>query len=868
MAPLAHRLISIEPASGRPSLGLVKSAVSRFAVLLAAFGLFVALPSHAALAQATLADKISASNKDKKAPMMVEAKTVVYNDNTHTVSAEGDAQIYYQGKVLEADRVTYNRDTGRVFAEGSVKLTEPDGGVTHADKMDLTGDFKEGFVDSVRADSKERTHFSAPRSEKIDADTTVFEKGTYTACPSCADHPDRPPLWRVRAKKIIHKNEERMIYYEDAWFELYGVPIAYIPFMSAADPSVTRQSGFLAPHLMFRSTTGFGFGTPYFWAIAPNMDVTLTPNYLTKQGALGDIEFRHRLDNGYYTIQAIGIHQNNTDAFGAAPYGSQGLINRGAILTQGTIFLNQSWKVGWDIARISDKWFMGDYGIPNPILSGNLFRENSSTIYLTGQGERGYFDLRGYTFQATSNSDYQPQLANVAPLLEYNKTFDVAPDKSMGIGGQIEVDANITNSWADAASYQQIGSVSLDRAYGLYPVCRNAAGQRDYYQGSCLLRGVGGQYSNASVNVSWKRKYIDPLGEVWTPFAFARAQGDYLAYNTSRTYTWAANGVSDTIANVSQNNFLSGNNSVNGSITPGAGVEWRYPLLAQTGIGSLVIEPIAQVIARPNGQNTNTMVNLDSQSLVFDDSSLFEWSKYSGYDRFETGVRANYGAQFTLDMNKNGYINAVFGQSRELAGVNSYATPDAANIGLSSGLDTPASDYVSRFTWSPSSAYTFVTKMRFDQGNWAVRRLDIAANANFGFFTLGAQFANYEQQPEIGYNVRREGLQFNTRYDVTPNYYTTGSINFDLGRHYYNAFLADPAPIFYIAGYGLGLGYKDDCTKVSLNYTDVVSDNYGNPATYARNRTLLLSVELRTLGDFKAPISLGTAAVQDGVKYN
>ena len=206
MAPLAHRLITIESASGpqafrlAKSLRLTQSLVSRAAVLLAAFGLLVVLPSQAARAQATLADKISSSNKDKKAPMMVEAKTVVYNDNTHTVAAEGDAQIYYQGKVLEADRVTYNRDTGRVFAEGSVKLTEPDGGVTHADKMDLTGDFKQGFVDSVRADSKDRTHFSAPRSEKIDADTTVFEKGTYTACPSCVDHPDRPPLWRVRAK--------------------------------------------------------------------------------------------------------------------------------------------------------------------------------------------------------------------------------------------------------------------------------------------------------------------------------------------------------------------------------------------------------------------------------------------------------------------------------------------------------------------------------------------------------------------------------------------------------------------------------------------------------------------------------------------
>ena len=191
------------------------------------------------------------------------------------------------------------------------------------------------------------------------------------------------------------------------------------------------------------------------------------------------------------------------------------------------------------------------------------------------------------------------------------------------------------------------------------------------------------------------------------------------------------------------------------------------------------------------------MVNLDAQSLVFDDFNLFEWNKYSGYDRFETGVRANYGAQFTLDMNKNGYVNAMFGQSAQLAGVNSYATPDAANIGLSSGLDTRYSDYVSRITYSPSSNYTFVTKARFDEATWALRRFDAAAQANYGPLHFGAQFADYEQQPLIGYNFRREGLQFDTKYEFIEHYTASANINFDLSRHYYNGLLATPAPVFY-----------------------------------------------------------------------
>ena len=282
----------------------------------------------------------------------------------------------------------------------------------------------------------------------------------------------------------------------------------------------------------------------------------------------------------------------------------------------------------------------------------------------------------------------------------------------------------------------------------------------------------------------------------------------------------------------------------------------------------MVIEPIAQVIARPNGQPANTMVNLDAQSLVFDDSNLFEWNKYSGYDRFETGVRANYGAQFTLDMNKNGYVSAVFGQSAQLAGINSYATPDAANIGLSSGLDTRTSDYVSRISYSPNSNYTFVTKARFDESTWALRRFDAAAQANYGPLHLGASFADYEQQPLIGYNFRREGLQFDARWEFVEHYSVSGNINFDLSRHYYNGLLLEQAPVFFIAGFGTGIGYSDDCTKLMLNYTNVISDNYGYPASYQRNQTVMLTLDLRTVGDIRAPIALTPSQVQDGVRVN
>ena len=150
-----------------------------------AAGLMVAAASSlstGASAQ-TLTDRVAGASGGNKGPMVVEANEVVYDDKTHAVSAVGDAQIYYEGKILEADRVTYFKDTGRVLAEGSVKLTEPDGSVTHAERMELSGDFKEGFVDTLRADTKERTHLGATRSDKVDAGHHRFPQGNLHRLP-------------------------------------------------------------------------------------------------------------------------------------------------------------------------------------------------------------------------------------------------------------------------------------------------------------------------------------------------------------------------------------------------------------------------------------------------------------------------------------------------------------------------------------------------------------------------------------------------------------------------------------------------------------------------------------------------------------
>lgn len=805
--------------------------------------------------------------------MVVEAEEMINNRDSNTIIASGKVQIFYKGRLLEADRVTYNQTTQQVLAEGNAKLTERDGSVVRADKFELTDDFKEGFIDSLQYDTTDKTHVSSPHGEVI-GDYRVFEKGSYTACEACKDDPSRPRLWQIKAKRIIHDTKEKMVYYEDAAFEFLGTPIAYIPYLSQPDPTVKRKTGFLLPSVTYANFIGVGVKAPFFWDIAPDTDLTLTPTYYNKSGIpFLTGEFRKRFVNGGVMLRADGAYVSEAARknFLPAPAGAGDRAFRGMVQSQGNFALNDRWKFGWDGAYFTDRYFLQDFGLYNTLNNNFFFRESASILYLKGQGPRSYFDMQGNYFQGLLPGDIQAQMPVAHPMVDYNRVFDIDPEKTAGIGGQVEVDANFNSISASLANYQSVQPQTFGFAYGsdglkyqMYDVCQIYSPNKDPNLSQCLLRGVGGAYTRGAASALWKRKIIDPVGGAWTPFAFARFMGSYLNYNESGTYP-VYNGDYQPIPNANQAFFIPGqNDQFRGQATPGMGFDYRYPVLARSPLGNIIFEPIVQLITRPNQTSIPSLVNLDAQSLVFDDSTLFEWSKFSGYDRFETGTRMNYGGQATLNFANGGFVNAMAGQSQQVAGPNAYSMADAANVGLASGLNTRTSDFVGRLVVAPASFLNVTAKGRFDKNSLDARRIDLLASLNLNPITVGLQYANYESQPQIGFSYRRQGLSSNAKWDVTKNYYLNGSVTFDMSRGgSYSAFYKDPttSSFFATALYGVGGGYSDDCMNVSINYSSVYQPWYTGPI---RNQTIFFAVNFRTLGEAKFNANVGTL-LQDGM---
>ena len=741
--------------------------------------------------------------------MLVQAVEVDYDYNNTRVSAVGNVQMFYNGTSVEADKVIYDQKTKRLHAEGNIRMTDADGKITYANIMDLSDDYRDGFVDSLRVDTADATRMAATRMDRSSGNYTVFENGVYTACAPCKDDPKKPPLWQVKGARIIHDQNDKMLYFENAQLEFFGVPMAYLPYFSTPDPTVKRKTGFLMPSFTSVSTYGFGVETPFYWAIAPDYDATFNPRFTTRQGVLFQGEFRQRLMNGSYQIRAYGIDQLDPGAFAGQPGDRQ---FRGGVETKGQFALNDKWVWGWDGVLLSDYYFMSDYRLAqykdplNSFLS--LPTEAVSQLYLTGVGNRSYFDAR--TIYYLSFSGFQEKVPVIHPVVDYSNVLNYPI-----LGGEFSYKTNFTSLTRQTAAFDPITTLantnSLCTTASADPLARMPS--------QCLLRGMPGTYTRLTAEAQWRRSFTDSAGQIWTPFASIRADAIDASISNQP-------GVS---------NFLPVGDTQALRVMPTVGLEYRYPFINVQPWGTTTIEPIAQVIIRPNETYAGKLPNEDAQSMVFDASNLFSVDKFSGYDRVEGGGRANVGVQATTQFDRGGSVNVLFGQSYQLFGMNSFAVADVTNTGVDSGLQNARSDYVARVNYSPNRTYTFSMRTRLDEATLNVNRFEAEGRASFDRWSVSMVYGNYAQQPELGYLTRREGILGSASVKVAANWVVSGAARWDLEANKVNQYI-------------VGAGYVDDCFVLAANY--VTSYSYAAGTTPpVLSHAFMLQLGLRTLAN-------------------
>ena len=464
------------------------------------------------------------------------------------------------------------------------------------------------------------------------------------------------------------------------------------------------------------------------------------------------------------------------------------------------------------------------------------------------------------------------------PVTDYEKRAD----GPRPLGGETTFKLNLTSLTREATHFSQIPNINFGLfnqvpAYnGYYETCTV------FQRGACLVRGFAGTFTRLSTELTWRRNYVDAMGQVWTPFAYVRADGFWNKFDTVG------------FQNSQIPNFIVGDDDFVGRLMPAVGLEYRYPFVAQSNDwGMHVLEPIGQVVARPNETRIGRLPNEDAQSLVFDDTTIFNWDKFSGYDRVEGGVRSNIGGQYSFTGVNGFYANALVGQSYQLAGRNSFRPGDVINVGRDSGLESRASDVVTRLLIKPNQNFAFSTRARFDENDFAMHRLETQLSTNWNPvlpLATSVTYGKYARQPELGYDHRREGLLTEARVNVTPRWSVAGSLLFDLDRYLsfrdtftaaytnYTAALAAGVPASQLTtpvyrrpsdytpiSTGLSLQYLDECTTFGISYSASPREIALSNGEKERVQTVLVRLELRTLGEANVKQNIGpVTSANDG----
>ncbi len=359
-----------------------------------------------------------AETEAEEPSMLVSADEMTYDRDLGVVTASGNVEISDEDRILLADTVSYNQRLDVLTASGNIRLLEPSGDVIFAEYVELTGDMKDGIIRDLRVLLSDKARLAAAGARRSLGTVLEMRRAVYSPCNLCPDDPTRPPLWQVKAFKVVHDKTRQTIEYSDAWLEIAGFPVAYTPYLVHPDPTVKRRSGFLVPSIGGSSDLGFVVQTPYFFNIAPHRDATLTPIYTSEEGPVLAGEYRHLLADGEFRAEGSITRDSSEDI-------------RGHIVSSGRFDVDETWRWGFDIDRTSDDTYLRRYGFGG---SGTL----TSRLFTEGFRKRNYLAANTYVFQGLSAEDDSGNIPYVTPMIEYNHVGEAGR-----LGGRTSLDTSL-----------------------------------------------------------------------------------------------------------------------------------------------------------------------------------------------------------------------------------------------------------------------------------------------------------------------------------------------------------------------------------------------------------------------------------------
>ena len=261
----------------------------------------------------------------------------VKQGNRHLQSAE--VEVQQQGNGDNVQRYAFARG-GFDYQDNQINLLGDDAKI-HLNTKDT--DVRNAHYQLV-----DRQGRGSAESVELRDDYRVMKNATFTSCLQ-DDH-----SWSIYADEMRqHVKEE----YAEMWharFKVQGVPVFYTPYLQLPIGD-RRRSGLLIPTLGHGSRDGSFYAQPVYWNIAPNLDATLTPKYMSRRGWQLNSEFRYltTLGEGQIAGEYLGDDR-------LKDYDSENR-KRHLFYWKHNAAFARDWRLDLNYTKVSDKRYFNDF---------------------------------------------------------------------------------------------------------------------------------------------------------------------------------------------------------------------------------------------------------------------------------------------------------------------------------------------------------------------------------------------------------------------------------------------------------------------------------------------------------------------------
>ena len=396
--------------------------------------------------------------KNEKNEITLNANEVIFDQSKNTIKSIGKTRINKNNNYfLETSNITYDLNTKKIFSNEDtiLKDLEPNEIDVQNFKLDLS---ENTFIaNNVLMTDKELNIFNIKKiyydfnNEKIlgqdisindinelstkkylsraKGKSFIYENGNFTLnkgiYTNCMKRKGCSP-WSIAAKEVKHDRKNKLVKYNQATFKLYDVPIVYFPKFFHPDPTVKRQSGFLAPSILSQNSADY-LKTPYFFAISEDSDFTFSPRFYSDQKNIYQGEFRKVKKNSKHIFDASIKNEN---AFLTKKNSSQShFFSKSTIETNFELF--DFSKIDIQLQNVSNDDYLKFNNISSPII--NSKNTLNSKIEFEGSRDDIEFSINTEIYEDLSKENTSDKYEFILPNFSLSKILNTSFDGSMEI---------------------------------------------------------------------------------------------------------------------------------------------------------------------------------------------------------------------------------------------------------------------------------------------------------------------------------------------------------------------------------------------------------------------------------------------------